>query len=83
MRDFSLEIRRSTPADVRQCDGAPDYLGNSEDGFAAILMDGELLAVTDEYGTAHLRAGSNFTPTKEQLEAFNEAAMNFYAEALP
>lgn len=80
MRDFSLIVRRIDPEDVRQCEGVPDYLEHSEDGGAALVVNGELVAVTDEYGTAYLRPGTTATPRKDQVEAFLNVAADFYAE---
>lgn len=75
---FEIKILAATDSDVRKCEGAPDYLATSDDGAAAVFLDGELIAVSDEYGTAYLAPGTNATPTKEQVEAFLVAAMEFY-----
>lgn len=74
---FSIEVRAATSTEIRQCEAN----ANTEDGAAAIYVDGELVAVTDEYGTAYLCAGSNAAPTKDIVEIFTQAAMHFYSQA--
>lgn len=78
--EFSIEVRQATRADIARTEdpGA----ASTGDGAAAFLIDGELVAVTNEYGTALLVAGSNHTPDKEAVEEFNEAAMKFYEKGM-
>jgi hypothetical protein len=73
---FSIEVRAATQHDVDRCE-RPAYVSLG-DGAAAIIVDGDLAAVTNEYGAALLVAGSNATPTREQVETFGVAAMDFY-----
>jgi hypothetical protein len=80
MTAFSIEIREATRADIRKC-GAPAHLETSEDGTASVLVDGELVAVSDEYATAYLCPGTNAAPTKDVVEKFLAAGLEFYGEA--
>jgi hypothetical protein len=82
MTAFSIEIREATRADIRKCEGAPDYLETSDDGTASVFVDGELIAVSDEYATAYLCPGTNAAPTKEVVEKFLAAGLEFYGEAI-
>jgi hypothetical protein len=74
---FSILVREATDAEIQKCEAN----ASTEDGAAAIYVDGDLVAVTDEYGTAYLCAGSNATPTKDIVEIFTQAAMHFYSQA--
>lgn len=81
-RSFELRVTGpSTEADCRKCPDAPDYLASSDDGSASVFVDGELVAVSDEYATAYLAAGSGAWPTKEEVEGFLSAGLEFYGEA--
>jgi hypothetical protein len=71
---FSIEIREATQHDIDRCEN-PGHA--SIDEAAAVLIDGDLVAVTNEYGTALLVPGSNATPTRDAVEAFLLAALDF------
>lgn len=79
MSEFSVEVRKATQGEIDRCE-RPNH-ASRDDGAAAVLIDGELVAITNEYGTGLLVAGSNATPTQEAVEKFSDAAADFYAEA--
>jgi predicted naringenin-chalcone synthase len=72
---FSIEVRAATRREIARCE-KPSH-ASMEDGAAAIVVDGDV-AITNEYGTALLVAGSNATPTRDQVETFVQAAMDFF-----
>jgi hypothetical protein len=76
---FSIEIRQATRA---ECDRTekPDHLSSEVDGAAAVLVNGELVACCNEYGTAILVAGTEAAMTADSVEVMVGAAMEFYAE---
>lgn len=51
------------------------------DQAALVLIDGEAVAWTDDYCTAHLIAGTDATPTQESVETFVQQAIDFYGWA--
>lgn len=74
--DWSVEIRAATAADIAKA-GANASIGEA----AAWLLNGELVAVTDEYGTATLVAGTNSTPTEDDIEKAVEPLCDLLAAA--
>lgn len=79
---FEILVKPATDADCGKCPDAPEGLASSPDGSGAVFVDGELIAVSDEYGTAYLAAGSDPWPTKDQVETFIQASLEFYGEAM-
>lgn len=80
MTRFSVEVRTATPRDVARCEHPSQV--SLEDGAAAVVVDEELVAVTNEYGTALLVPGSEPAPTREIVEAFVEQTMLFMEKVL-
>jgi hypothetical protein len=81
-RRFELKISGPISSEeARQCPDAPPYLAQSDDGSASVYVDGELVAVSDEYATAYLASGSGPWPMKEEVEKFLSAGLEFYGEA--
>jgi hypothetical protein len=77
--DWAVEVRKATQReiDVAESDG------NTVDGAAAILINDELVGVANEYGTVKLVAGTEATPTQEDVEEFIEQAVEFWSKAMP
>lgn len=73
MSGWSIEVREATQADVDRTE-RPDQ-ASVHDGAAALEVNGELVAVTNEYGTALLVAGTEATPTRGEVEVLVEAVL--------
>lgn len=78
---FSIEIRAASSRLELATYDAEDH-ANLEDGAAVVLVNGEVVAIGNEYGTAKLVAGTNAVPTQDAVELFITASMDFYEAAL-
>lgn len=73
---FSVLIRAATEHECVLTDQAC----NVTDGAAAVLVDGELIAVCNEYGTAYVQHPRAHQAQVEELVAY---AMDVYSTYLP
>lgn len=74
--DWVVEVRAATADDIKLCEAESKV--SLVDGGAAVFVNAELVAVTDEYGTAHLRGGTDATPTADKVEELVAAVLDFY-----
>lgn len=77
--DWAIEIRVATQREIDLAESD----GNTTDGAAAVLINDELVAVANEYGTATLVGGTEATPTQDVVEEFVEQAVEFWTKAMP
>lgn len=76
---FSLEVRATHERELARYDMLDNH--NVVDGACAILIDHEIVAFANEYGTVTLVGGTDATPDKDALEETLEHAMAMYATA--
>lgn len=79
--NWTVEVRPVTESDIKLCRAEGKV--NVVDSGAAVLLDGELVAVTDEYGTAYLRAGTrvDHPDALDLVERLAESVSDLYCSA--